>query len=84
MMLLSLAVASVFTLIAASASPTAESDGTSSSSGSAVLPGNYFDRVVIFIFENENYKAVHNDAYFGSLASKHNGKKINLKTFSIQ
>lgn len=35
--------------------------------------GKYFDRVVIFIFENEDYKDVHGDSYFGSLATKHNG-----------
>ncbi|ORZ05233.1 phosphoesterase family-domain-containing protein [Absidia repens] len=52
------------------------SNVTTTSSASPVISGKFFDRVVIFIFENENYKEVHNDPYFGSLAAKHNGVEL--------
>ncbi|ORX57666.1 hypothetical protein DM01DRAFT_1284326 [Hesseltinella vesiculosa] len=42
-----------------------------------LVPGRYFDRVVIFVFENENYANVHADPYFGSLASTHNVELTN-------
>ncbi|KAI8071232.1 phosphoesterase family-domain-containing protein [Gongronella butleri] len=44
---------------------------------SALVPGKYFDRVVIFIFENQNYADVHADPYFGSLASNHSVELTN-------
>ncbi|CAO3619812.1 unnamed protein product [Cunninghamella blakesleeana] len=37
------------------------------------VPGKYFDRVVIFIFENQNFIDVNADPFFGSLASQYNG-----------
>ncbi|KAI9301392.1 phosphoesterase family-domain-containing protein [Cunninghamella echinulata] len=39
---------------------------------SNIVSGKHFDRVVIFIFENENYSKVHSDPFFGSLATKYN------------
>ncbi|CAO3647672.1 unnamed protein product [Cunninghamella echinulata] len=41
-----------------------------------IVPGKHFDRVVIFIFENQDYDDVHADPYFGSLATKHNGVEL--------
>ncbi|KAI9304072.1 phosphoesterase family-domain-containing protein [Cunninghamella echinulata] len=41
-----------------------------------IVSGKHFDRVVIFIFENQDYDDVHADPYFGSLATKHNGVEL--------
>ncbi|KAI8079978.1 phosphoesterase family-domain-containing protein [Halteromyces radiatus] len=83
MKLSSLATILLSTVLAISAVPiegenNANSIGQtpSSSSPSNIVKGNHFDRVVIFIFENENYAAVHSDPYFGSLAAKHNGVEL--------
>ncbi|KAI8332587.1 hypothetical protein BC941DRAFT_328022, partial [Chlamydoabsidia padenii] len=38
--------------------------------------GKYFDRVVIFLFENTDYLRASNNAYFGSLAERHNGVEL--------
>ncbi|KAI8329924.1 phosphoesterase family-domain-containing protein [Chlamydoabsidia padenii] len=76
MILFSLVTATFFALIATSANPAENTSNTTITSGVTTAPGRYFDRVVIFIFENENYKTVHNDAYFGKLASKHNGIEL--------
>ncbi|CAO3640745.1 unnamed protein product [Cunninghamella echinulata] len=43
---------------------------------SNIVSGKHFDRVVIFIFENEDYDNVHNDPFFGSLATKYNGIEL--------
>ncbi|CAO3640826.1 unnamed protein product [Cunninghamella blakesleeana] len=40
------------------------------------VTGKHFDRVVIFIFENQDYDDVHADPYFGQLAAKHNGVEL--------
>ncbi|CAO3640732.1 unnamed protein product [Cunninghamella echinulata] len=45
----------------------------------SIIPGKHFDRVVIFIFENKDFSAVHADPFFGSLATKYNG--IELSNF---
>ena len=46
---------------------------TSSSSESGLVPGKYFDRVVIIVFENKDYKTAMKNDYLKSLPSKHNG-----------
>ncbi|CAO3576031.1 unnamed protein product [Absidia cylindrospora] len=43
---------------------------------SHVVPGKYFDRVVIVIFENIDYDDAHKNPYFASLADKHNGVEL--------
>jgi hypothetical protein len=40
---------------------------------SSIVPGQFFDRVVIFIFENNDYAKVVKNKYFKSLPKKHNG-----------
>ncbi|KAI9259579.1 phosphoesterase family-domain-containing protein [Phascolomyces articulosus] len=53
---------------------TATSDNsTSSSSASGLVPGKYFDRVVIIVFENKDYETAMDDDYFKSLPNRHNG-----------
>ncbi|KAG0172521.1 hypothetical protein DFQ28_010626 [Apophysomyces sp. BC1034] len=39
----------------------------------ALVPGKHFDRVMIIIFENQDYDTAHGDPYYGTLAEKHNG-----------
>ncbi|CAO3619808.1 unnamed protein product [Cunninghamella blakesleeana] len=63
--LITLAAASV---VAVSAAPV-----------SNIVSGKYFDRVVIFIFENEDYSNVQADPFFGGLATQYNG--LNLTNF---
>ncbi|KAI9306477.1 phosphoesterase family-domain-containing protein [Cunninghamella echinulata] len=46
----------------------------------SIIPGKHFDRVVIFIFENNDFSKVHADPFFGSLAKKYNG--IELTNFA--
>lgn len=46
----------------------------SNSTSSGLVPGKYFDRVVIIVFENKDYDTTMKDKYFKSLPSKHNGK----------
>ena len=46
---------------------------TSSSSESGLVPGKYFDRVFIIVFENKDYETAMEIDYFKSLPSKHNG-----------
>ncbi|CAO3596970.1 unnamed protein product [Absidia cylindrospora] len=50
----------------------AEKNVTSTSS-SSIVPGQFFDRVVIFIFENQDYSKVMKNKYFASLPKRHNG-----------
>ncbi|KAF7726535.1 hypothetical protein EC973_008666 [Apophysomyces ossiformis] len=38
-----------------------------------IVPGKHFDRVVIFIFENQKYSVAAKDKYLSSLASRYNG-----------
>ncbi|CDH59504.1 acid phosphatase [Lichtheimia corymbifera JMRC:FSU:9682] len=45
----------------------------SNSTSSGLVPGKYFDRVVIIVFENKDYDTTMKDKYFKSLPSKHNG-----------
>ncbi|CAO3621712.1 unnamed protein product [Cunninghamella blakesleeana] len=42
-------------------------------STSSIVHGKFFDRVVIFIFENQDYSKVIKNKYFKSLPKKHNG-----------
>ncbi|KAI7847736.1 phosphoesterase family-domain-containing protein [Circinella umbellata] len=51
----------------------ADDSKTSSSSESGLVPGKYFDRVVIIVFENKDYKTAMKNDYLKSLPSKHNG-----------
>ncbi|KAI8338656.1 phosphoesterase family-domain-containing protein [Chlamydoabsidia padenii] len=46
----------------------------------SLVPGKYFDRVVIFIFENVDYADAMKNKYFNSLADKHNG--VTLTNFN--
>ncbi|KAG0178574.1 hypothetical protein DFQ28_006595 [Apophysomyces sp. BC1034] len=39
----------------------------------SIVPGRHFDRVVIFIFENQKYSVAAKDKYLSSLASRYNG-----------
>ncbi|KAI7850904.1 phosphoesterase family-domain-containing protein [Circinella umbellata] len=49
-------------------------DNTVTSSGdSGLVPGKYFDRVVIIIFENKDFETAMKNKYLKSLPSKHNG-----------
>ncbi|KAI8082864.1 phosphoesterase family-domain-containing protein, partial [Halteromyces radiatus] len=43
---------------------------------SSLVPGKFFDRVVIFIFENIDYADAANNTYFKSLAPNHNGVEL--------
>ncbi|CAO3619816.1 unnamed protein product [Cunninghamella blakesleeana] len=42
----------------------------------SIIPGKHFDRVVIFIFENNDLLKVQKDPYFGGLAKKYNGIEL--------
>lgn len=53
--------------------------GNSTSSG--LVPGKYFDRVVIIVFENKDYDTTIKDKYFKSLPKKHNGKHSQMILF---
>ncbi|KAI8066774.1 phosphoesterase family-domain-containing protein [Gongronella butleri] len=44
--------------------------------GGGIVRGKYFDRVVIFIFENKFYKSVIKDKNFSKLHKKHQGKLL--------
>ncbi|KAI8092571.1 phosphoesterase family-domain-containing protein [Halteromyces radiatus] len=46
---------------------------TTQSFSSGLIPGRFFDRVVIFIFENQDFSKVVKNKYFASLPKKHNG-----------
>ena len=52
---------------------TTASSSSSSSSESGLVPGKYFDRIVIIIFENKDYETAMENKYLKSLPSKHNG-----------
>ena len=41
-----------------------------------IIPGKDFDRIVIVVFENQDYEDAAADPYYSTLAEKHNGNHL--------
>ncbi|KAF7727958.1 hypothetical protein EC973_006846 [Apophysomyces ossiformis] len=66
-------IAAVITLCVAAVSAAPVATKGSKDSSKKLIKGKHFDRIVVVVFENQNYEDAAKDPYFSTLAERHNG-----------